>query len=136
MMSDKVYLGGTTNTVWRDELISLLTIAYFNPMVPDWTEAARKQEALEKKSCNIHLYVITREMTGVFSIAEAVDSVHEAGVKTIFQVMPTEGFSEGQKRSLVAVAELIGRHDGGYIHFDSRMDGTARMLNEAGEILK
>lgn len=132
----RVFLGGTCNgSTWRDDLIPLLTIPYFNPVVPDWTEAARKQEVLEKQACDIHLYVITREMIGVFSIAEAVDSVHEARVKTVFQVMGTEGFGKGQIKSLLAVAELIGRHTNGYSSFDSRMDRTARILNSAGESL-
>jgi hypothetical protein len=35
----KVFLGGTCNeSLWRDKLIKLLKIEYFNPVVPDWTE--------------------------------------------------------------------------------------------------
>ncbi len=34
----KVFLGGTCNeSTWRDRLIKLLKINYFNPVVKDWT---------------------------------------------------------------------------------------------------
>ena len=45
----KVFLGGTCNkSKWRDELIDLLKIDYFNPVVDDWNEEAQKEE---KKHC-------------------------------------------------------------------------------------
>ena len=35
----KVFLGGTcNNSKWRDKLIPMLNIDYFNPVVDDWTE--------------------------------------------------------------------------------------------------
>lgn len=34
----KVYLGGTMNeSYWREELISMINIDYFDPTVDDWT---------------------------------------------------------------------------------------------------
>ena len=78
-MKLKVFLGGTcNNSTWRDEIIPMLEkegIEYFNPVTDNWTEKSQKIEESEKESCNIHLYVITKEMKGVYSIAEAVDSV-------------------------------------------------------------
>ena len=45
----KVFLGGTcAETVWREKLISMLKIDYFNPVVPDWTEECMKQERYER----------------------------------------------------------------------------------------
>ena len=36
----KVFLGGTCNeSKWRDDLIKLLKIDYFNPVVKDWNSA-------------------------------------------------------------------------------------------------
>lgn len=35
----KVFLGGTCNeSAWREELIQMLNVDYFNPVVDDWTE--------------------------------------------------------------------------------------------------
>jgi len=109
---NKIFLGGTCNeSTWRDELIPLLDQAglkYFNPVVEDWTPECQENERQQKKICNIHLYVITKAMTGVFSIAEAVDSAWQDGITCIFQVYP-DGFSKGQLKSLNAVAGLIDK---------------------------
>ena len=63
---NKVFLGGTCNdSTWRDELIPNIQVNYFNPVVDDWSGIAQAEEELEKREhCNIHLYVITSEMTG------------------------------------------------------------------------
>ena len=79
MKDMKVFLGGTcNNSTWRNELIPSLEyngIPYFNPVVEDWTPECQAEEYRQKEEkCAIHLYVITGEMIGVFSIAEAVDS--------------------------------------------------------------
>lgn len=78
-MKQKVFLGGTcANSTWRDELIPLLEkegIAYFNPVVEDWTEECIEIEEREKwLHCDIHLYMLTKEMKGVYSIIEFIDS--------------------------------------------------------------
>lgn len=82
---DKVFLGGTcAGTTWRNELESELEkhlINYFNPVVEDWTPECQAIEENEKnKLCNVHLYVITPEMQGVYSIAEIVHSAHLANM--------------------------------------------------------
>ena len=93
----KVFLGGTcNNSTWRNELIPLLPIDYFNPVVDDWTPECQAIEIREKENeCDIHLYVITSQMKGVFSIAEVIDSVHTKGKMTILQVIP-DGFDESE----------------------------------------
>lgn len=130
-MSDKnrVFLGGTCNeTTWRDELIKDLKVDYFNPVVKDWTPAAQEIEMDEKENkCNIHLYVITSAMKGVFSIAEAVDSVHNKNVETILQVMP-KGFEAHELKSLQAVVNLIILRDG-MAYMDDNLGVTLKILN-------
>lgn len=38
-------LGGTCNeSQWREELIPMLSIDYFNPVVPDWTQECMAEE--------------------------------------------------------------------------------------------
>ena len=67
-------MNGTCNeSTWRDKLISLLKIDYFNPVVDDWTEECMIEERRQRVICDYVLYVITPLMTGVYSIAEVVD---------------------------------------------------------------
>ena len=112
----KVFLGGTCNeSTWRNELIELLQIDYFNPVVEDWNEEAYKRELLEREHCDFVLYVITPKMTGVYSIAEAVDDSNKQPNKTIFCYKADDEdyqFTIGQRKSLDAVAKMIKRNGG------------------------
>jgi len=128
---NKVFLGGTcAETTWRDELIKVIDVEYFNPVVEDWTPDCIKVENHEKVSlCNIHLYVITKEMVGVYSIAEVVESVMTKDKVTIFHVMP-EGFDTAQLKSLSAVVGLVKNH-GGIAFIDTDLHRTARVINFA-----
>jgi hypothetical protein len=129
VLKNRVFLGGTCNgTTWRDEMIKDLDVDYFNPVVDDWTSEAQAIEEDEKDNkCNIHLYVITDKMKGVFSIAEAVDSVHNKKVHTIFHVIP-DGFDKFQLKSLEAVVKLINDR-GGKAFVDSNLGVTTRFIN-------
>ena len=126
---NKVFLGGTcAETTWRKELINVLDILYFNPVVADWDEDAQSIEIIEKREfCNIHLYVITSDMIGVFSIAEVVDSAHNKYKNTILHIMP-KGFDKAQLRSLQAVVGLVSSL-GGIAYIDEDLFRTARVLN-------
>jgi hypothetical protein len=129
---NKVFLGGTcAETTWRKDLINKLNkdnIDFFNPVVDDWTEEAQKKENHEKEfECNIHFYCITKEMMGVFSIAEVVDSVHNKFKKTILQVLP-DGFGKFQLKSLKAVVDLINRRSG-IAFIDNDLNKSAEILN-------
>lgn len=125
----KVFLGGTcAETTWREELIRCLDVESFNPVVKDWTENCQIEEENQKELfCDIHLYVITSEMIGTFSIAEAVDSARTPGKKTIFHVIP-DGFGVSELKSLKAVVDLI-RKRGGISYIDSDLMRTARVIN-------
>ena len=129
MAKNRVFLGGTCNgTSWRDELIKDLKVDYFNPVVEDWTPEAQDNEMDEKENkCNIHLYVITNKMKGVFPIAEAVDSAHNKKVDTILQVIP-EGFKDHELKSLKAVVDLVELR-GGKAYIDNSLELTLRFLN-------
>ena len=85
------------------------------------------EEAQKSINCNVHLYVITAEMIGVFSIAEAVNSSLEKGKITIFHVIP-DGFSKPQIKSLEATCNLISRN-GGISYIDNELMRTARVIN-------
>ncbi len=111
--SKKIFLGGTcNNSTWRDDLILLLRINYFNPIVAtsDWTDAHQKKEIRERESSDFCLYVITPKMTGVYSIAEVVDDSNKRPEKTIFAVLEKDGkqkFDESQIKSLQSVSKLV-----------------------------
>jgi len=130
-MKNRVFLGGTcNNSTWREELIPNLIMDYFNPVVEDWTPECQAIEMDQKENgCNVHLYVITKNMTGVFSIAEVMDSVHNPRVRTILHVM-SQGFTKGQIKSLDAVIDLVNLR-GGIAYRGEVLERTLNLLNTA-----
>ena len=95
----KVFLGGTCNeSKWRENLIKLLKINFYNPIVSKWTEAAKAEEIKQKKKCDYVLFVITPRMTGVFSIAETVDNSNKQPEKTLFCIL-AEDNSNGEYKT-------------------------------------
>ena len=118
-----VFLGGTRDSAWRDELIPLLKAAgikYFNPVVPNWTPDDRAKEDARKAMPDIIcLFVITSQMTGVFSIAEAVDMSNKAPDRTVFAFV-RDGFTPGQIKSLEAVERLVKGNGAMVAHGDMK----------------
>jgi len=112
----KVFLGGTCNeSTWRDELIPMLKIAYFNPVVDDWSPECMAEEIKQRKECDYVLYVITPKMTGVYAIAEVIDDSNKRPNKTFFVFLKKDGknqFSKGQLKSLKSVAGMVIRNGG------------------------
>ena len=141
----KVFLGGTCNeSTWRDELIEMLEIAYFNPVVDAWTEECYQEELRQREICDYCLYVITPRMTGVYSIAEVIDDSNKRPEKTIFCILNydlsdykmklVDGkkvrkyvklFDEGQLKSLDKVGVMVEKNGGKYF----------RSLSEVAEFL-
>ena len=126
---NKIFLGGTcNNSTWRSQIEKLIQAPMFNPVVDDWTKECQAIEMDEKENkCNIHLYVITSEMTGVFSIAEVIDSVHNKTKITLLHVMP-DGFNKVQLKSLEAVVNLV-KLRGGIAFFNKNLNKTVEILN-------
>lgn len=112
----KVFLGGTCNeSIWRDLLIPMLEIDYFDPVVDDWTPECQAEEIKQRQICDYCLYVITPKMTGVYSIAEVIDDSNKRPGKTIFCLLAEdEGlvFDKGQIKSLIQVGKIV-EHNGG-----------------------
>ncbi len=129
----RVYLGGTCNkSEWRDQLIPMLKIDYFNPVVDDWTPECQAEEIKQRAKCDFLLYVITPRMTGVYSIVELVyDSCHNPA-KTLFCIVPEDlgvaEFKEGQLKSLMMVSKMVLQC--GAIVFDD-LQSVADYLNES-----
>lgn len=115
----KVFLGGTvSSSKWREVLIPRLTIDYFDPVLPNWTEEAYQQELLERAHCDFLLYVITPLAKGFYSIAEVVDDSNKRPEKTIFMFMEEDAglrFSRHQLLSLQKVGEMVQRNGGKWV---------------------
>jgi hypothetical protein len=122
----KVFLGGTcNNSTWRETLIPMLKIDYFNPVVKDWTESSQIEEIRQRQVCDFCLYVITKEMLGVYSIAEVVDDSNKRSKKTIFCFLE-EGFEKHAIKSLKQVAKMV--ESNGAKSFNS-LEEVANYLN-------
>lgn len=110
-----VFLGGTCNqSTWRDELLTMLDqdkVKAFNPVVDDWNEEAQINEDWHKANDDFCLYVLTPEMTGIYSIFEVDDDSNKRSDRTIFCVLPERNgktFSIGlQKKFLKIEKDLI-----------------------------
>jgi len=109
-MKRKVFLGGTCNkSTWREELIPMLDnigVKYFNPVVDDWTPECQQEERRQRIECDFCLYCITKEMTGVYSIAEVVQDSNKRPRTTLFCVLK-DGFDQPQLRSLQQVMDMV-----------------------------
>ncbi len=136
MKNVKVFLGGTcNNSTWRNDLIKILKIDYFNPVVDDWNEESQLEEIKQRKVCDLLLYVITPKMTGVYSIAEVVDDSNKQPEKTIFCYLDSDldddkneiNFNKHQIKSLDMVGKMI-EENGGYFFKDLKT--TANFLNK------
>lgn len=112
----KVFLGGTCNgSAWRDKLIPMLKVAFFNPVVADWTPECMAEELRQRELCDVCLYVITPRMTGVYSVAEVIDDSNKRPDRTVFVRLRNDDedtFSDGQWKSLGAVAAMVERNGG------------------------
>lgn len=127
----KVFLGGTCNgSTWRDKLIPMLKVDYFNPIVPDWTEECYKEELKQRKECDFCLYVVTPKMTGVYSIAEVIDDSNKRPEKTLLCVLNKDGdkeFDSGQIKSLERVAQMVDSNGG---HSFDTLECIADFINK------
>ena len=107
----EVFLGGTCNgSKWRDELIPLLNIDYFNPVVEDWNEEAQEEEIFKRETCDFILYVVTPLMEGFYSIAEMVDDSNKRPDETIVCFLSEDEdktWSKHQEKSIEATKELL-----------------------------
>ena len=107
----KIFLGGTCNgSTWREQLIPLLTIDYFNPVVADWTPECQVEEVIQRKTCDFVIYTITPKMMGCYSIAEVVDDSNKRPKSTLFCLLEKDQdktFDSGQYRSLLAVKRMV-----------------------------
>ena len=115
---NRIFLGGTcVDTTWREELIKEIEpagIEYFNPVVKDWTAECQAIEEDEKNNkCDCHLYVITKEMMGTYSIAEIINSAWQAVVYgttvnfVVFAVLDEGTWQKHERKSFDAIMKMV-----------------------------
>lgn len=133
----KVFLGGTVaDSTWRDELIKLLTIDHFNPVVDDWNEEAYQRELYEREHCDYNLYVITPKLIGYYSIAEVMDDAMKKSGRTIYCFFNEDDDAEFSPAEIISLEEL-GRKTATYGAVWARsLQEIADFLNYAGEFGK
>jgi len=111
-----VFLGGTcANSTWREDLIPMLNIEYFNPVVDDWTEECYQEELRQRDICDYCLYVLTPKMEGFYSIAEVVDDSNKRPEKTVLCILEKDedlNFNEFQMKSLRKVGAMVEANGG------------------------
>ncbi len=133
----KVFLGGTVNgSRWRDYLMPRLDVDYFDPVVKEWTEEARKKELRERKKCDYLLYVLTPKMTGYYSIAEVTDDSYRRPDRTIFCYLDNddgEKFTVQQKKDLKFLSRKVIENGAIYL---SNLEDVAKYLNSANQRVK
>jgi hypothetical protein len=116
-------------------------IKLYNPVIPDWSEKDRKKEDDIKNNALINLFVITPDMRGYYSIAEAIDCSHKPGCKSILIVYDKHdnGFDKMEKHSFDHIGELI-KSNGGiyeYISGEDALDNLVDMLiKEANKLIR
>lgn len=112
-----VFLGGTCNdSTWREELMLMLDsnkVNAFNPVVDDWNEEAQANEDWHKANDDFCLYVLTPEITGIYSIFEVADDSNKRPDKTIFCVLPERNgltFSVGIQKNFEKIKKDLIRN--------------------------
>ena len=129
----KVFLGGTCNeSRWRNQIIPMLEVEYFNPEETYLTPNCMKEEIKQRKVCDLYLYVITPKMLGMYSIAEVVDDSNKCPNKTVFVRLRDDGkdrFTFGQWKSLGEVAQMVSCN--GAVVFDN-LKSAALWINQNG----
>ena len=132
----RVFLGGTCNgSIWRDELIPMLQIDYFNPVVDNWAEENYQEELKQRELCDFCLYVITPRQIGFYSIAEAIDDSNKRPKKTIFCILEQE-YPDGYEINIEGARFPYWKISDAHIKFSSQqldsLDKVGRMVYANG----
>jgi hypothetical protein len=115
----RVFLDDTSlSGVWQDEIKLLLhksNLGWFDPCIIDCTSESLKRKHHERRSCDFCLYCITPDISGLRSIAEAVNDSNHQPDKTVViflrdDIDPAHSFTEAAWHSLQAIGRLLERN--------------------------
>lgn len=130
-----VFLGGTCNgSTWRERLIPLLNVTYFNPVVENWDAAAIQRENFAKLNADANLFVITPLQKGFYSLAEmavlAADTLIDPSMKLIVVFLDEDNgvqWDNHQKASNAAIQQLLSKYP--LVEFYPTLEEVAAVLN-------
>ena len=116
--------------MWRDELIGMIdkNIQTYNPIVEKW-DASSSDNYEIKRGIDFLLYVLTPELNGFMSIANAVDASNKMPEKLLFCYLPEyngKKFNKHNLECMKAIKNLI-KNNGGKV-FDN-LNEIANFLN-------
>jgi hypothetical protein len=138
MRAIKVFLGGTCGkpladtpddiTKWRDHIIPMLKIDYFNPVVSNWNRESQLREDSEKNTADIHLYVITPLQIGWYSFVEMALSAF-SGKKTLIVFYKSVLFPEHHRLAAKKIKQDLQTYSNSQVIFTDSLDEIAVRLN-------
>ncbi|MBE7531292.1 MAG: hypothetical protein HND44_18295 [Chloroflexi bacterium] len=113
-LQNTVGLFGTAgNSTWRNAVMARLDaagIAYFNPVVPDWTPAHAELESQHLASDRVILLVITAETEGYGSLAETGWAALSAAQNGQAFLLVIEDYPDGPKSAANRARALVRAH--------------------------
>jgi hypothetical protein len=127
----RVFLGGTcADSSWRQQLIPMLKIEYFDPVVSEWTPECMAEEIRQRETCDYCLYVITPRSSSTYSIAEVVDDSNKRPFKTISCILSQDGDKEFTRQDIKHLGKVMDmvKNNGGTVC--STLAEVAEYLNK------
>lgn len=133
-MSKKVFLDGTFDeSTWRDKLIPMLEIEYFNPAVYDWSPECRAQELKARENCDYFLYVITPKASLKFEVNGLLENARTHPEQTLFCFLTDDGgecFTDYMMDFMHNLFKLV-ESNGATVAYD--LEQVAEILNKLNE---
>ena len=124
-------LGTCADSTWRDDLIPLLKISYFNPVVKEWDSIAKENEIKHRKYDDFLLYYFTPKMQGFYAVAELIEDSIKNPKRTIFSYTMNDGdkeFDKKQLNSLKEIGNMVQRNGATFI--EGSLEDVAEYINK------
>lgn len=143
----KVFLDGTCEgSIWRQKIISMLNIDYFNPIY-SFTDCPRLSDLenlnKDRDECDYCLYVITPSMQNSLDLVRAIDDSNKHPEKTILCVLNHEfpidtydfphykiNFCIGEMKAFNDIGHIVENNGGKYF---TSLEKVASYLNKQGD---
>ena len=129
-----VFLSGTVGeNNWREQLIPMLTVASFNPVVADWSKDDYLNEEIAKQEASILLFVIAPDHQGPYSFVEAAVAAckvcylrqNKRAILTVLDSLT----NDDQRHSLAAIDSLLQKETN--IQIYTTLEDTAKAINQS-----
>lgn len=114
--SPLVFMGGTcAGPKWRERLVGQVAqpFRWFNPVVEEWTAAAKETELEVRAEADILLYVITPYQEGCYSFVEMTEDAVRSEKPVVICFLPSfedKAYSEQQWSSIISAQTLLEKH--------------------------